>query len=180
MTTTYFRPTNAETGAPTLAVYFTAPLCRFSDADRYDIGERIDELVADVRDVLHRGGIPARPTIARGRVRVLQEVSEVEQVANPPEIFATVMAFLTDAEPDDPRLAELAGGFRSERLDGALVEFEIPTEESESELGRILAEEKARGEAFVAVSTAAEAAASPSSSTVPPVDEDDIEGILFD
>lgn len=152
MTTTYLRPTNADTGKPTLAVYFTTTLCTLAAAHQYDLKARTDDLVADVRDHLDQLGIAIRPTIAHGRSRIVQEVSEGEEVASPPVIQATVMAFLTDAEPGDPRLAGLAGGFRSRRLDGAQVDFTIPTAESEAELEQTLAAERERGKAFVAAS----------------------------
>jgi len=122
-TPTYFRPTNAETGKPTLATYFTATLCTLADAHQYDLEARTNELAADVRDHLDQLGIPIRPTIAHGRVRIVQEVVEGEEFASQPEVTATVMAFLTDADPRDRRLAALVGGFRSERLDGAPIEF---------------------------------------------------------
>lgn len=154
-TATYFRPINAETGQPTLATYFTATLCTLSDAHQYDLEARTNELAADVRDHLDQLGIAIRPTIAHGRVRIVQEVVEGEEYASQPEVTATVMAFLTDTEPGDPRLDALASGFRSERLDGAQVEFQVPTTESEAELERAIAAERSRGAAYVAKASAA-------------------------
>lgn len=149
-TPTYFRPTNRDTGQPTLAVYFTAPLYPLAHAHLYDLEERTGELVADVRDHLHRAGLPIRPTITRGRVRLAREVVDDSGEALAAEVFATVIVLLTDAEPDDPRLASLAGGFTSTRLDGAPVRFEIPTTESEAELERTITAERERGEALIA------------------------------
>lgn len=174
-TPTYFRPINADTGQPTLATSFTAPLCTLADAHRYDLEARTNELAADVRDRLDQLGIPIRPTIAHGRVRIVQEVVEGEEVANQPTVTATVMAFLTDAEPGDPRLDALAGGFRSERLDGGHVDFEIPTAESEMELERAIAAERTRAAAYVAKASAETA----SSSGAPAPVADDVLDDLF-
>lgn len=156
-TPTYFRPVNADTGQPTLAVYFTARLCRLVDAYKYDLEERSKELSGDVRSHLEQLGIPIRPTITQGRVRIVQEVNEEEEFSNPPEVISTVIAFLTDAEPDDPRLAILDQGFRSEAL-GAHVEFSVPTTESEAELEASIAAAKVRGAAYVAREKAKETA----------------------
>ena len=175
-TPTYFRPINAETGKPTLATYFTATLCTLADAHQYDLEARTNELAADVRDHLDQLGIPIRPTIAHGRVRIVQEVVEGEEFASQPEVTATVMAFLTDADPGDRRLAALAGGFRSERLDGAPIEFEIPTAESEAELERAIATERARGAAYVA-KAAAEAPA-PTTTYAAPVADDVLDDLF--
>lgn len=174
-TPTYFRPINAETGQPTLATYFTATLCTLADAHQYDLEARTNELAADVRDRLDQLGIPIRPTIAHGRVRIVQEVNEGEEVSSQPEVTATVMAFLTDAEPDDQRLSALAGGFRSARLGGAQVDFEIPTAESEAELERVIAAERARGAAYVAKA----AAEDPAVSSAPAPVADDVLDDLF-
>lgn len=149
-TLTYFRPINADTGKPTLATYFTAPLCQLADAYQHDLEARTNELAADVRDHLDQLGIAIRPTIIHGRVRIVQEVDDEEETANAPEVISTVMAFLTDAEPDDPALAVLADGFRSERLGGVQVVFEIPTTASERELERAIAADRARGAAYIA------------------------------
>jgi len=156
----YYRPINADTGQPTLATYFTAPLCKLESAYQYNLEDRISDLAGDVRDHLDQLGLAIRPTIAQGRVRIMQEVEEAEEFASPPEVYATVMAFFTDAEPDDPRLAALAGGFRSERLD-TMVAFQIPTVESEAELERSIAADKARGAAYVARATAEAESAAP-------------------
>lgn len=131
---TYFRPINADTGEPTLAVYFTAILFDLLSAYEHDIDKQTDELAADVRDELDRRGIPIRPTINRGSLRVLQETEPDENGINqPPMVHSTVVAYLTDAEPSDPRLTELlADGFYAERVD-AHVTFTIPTEESEAD-----------------------------------------------
>jgi hypothetical protein len=161
----YYRPINADTGQPTLATYFTAPLCKLENAYQYNLEDRIADLAGDVRDHLDQLGIAIRPTIAQGRVRIMQEVEEDEEFAHPPEVYATVMAFFTDAEPDDPRLAALAGGFRSERLD-TTVAFQIPTVESEAELERSIAADRARGAAYVARATAEAEAAAPAQGSV--------------
>ena len=145
----YYRPINADTGQPTLAVYFTAPLYKLVDAHRFELDDRVADLASDVRDHLDQLGLPIRPTIARGRIRIMQLVEEGEEFASPPEVYSTVMAFFTDAEPDDSRLAALADGFHSERL-GTTVVFEIPTTESEAELERSIAADKARGNTLVA------------------------------
>lgn len=173
---TYFRPINAETGQPTLAVHFTAPLCLLAEAHQYDLDDRIAALAADVRDHLDQLGLPIRPSIVTGRVRIVQEVVEGEEVASQPEVTATVLAFLTDAEPDDPRLEALAGGFRSERLDGAHVSFEVPTAASEAELELTIATERARGAAYVAKASAA--APAPTAAAADAV-TDDVLGDLF-
>ncbi|SIJ34528.1 hypothetical protein [Mycobacteroides abscessus] len=132
--TTYLRPINADTGAPTLAVYFTAALFDILRAHEYDLAKQTDELAADVRDELDRLGIGIRPTITHGRIRIMQEVEPDESGVNQtPMVFSTVIAYLTDAEPDDPRLSALAEGFFGERVD-AHVEFEIPTTASEAAL----------------------------------------------
>ena len=142
---TYFRPVNADTGELTLAVYFTEPLFDLLSAYENDPNKQTDELAADVRDELDRRGIPIRPTIAHGRLRILQETEPDEfGFKRKPMVHSTVIAYLTDAEPDDPRLAELAAGFRGERL-GATVSFEIPTTDSEA-----AAAERARAEAEAA------------------------------
>ena len=156
---TYFRPPNSETGELTLATYFTAPLCALNDAHEYDLEARTDELAADVRDHLDKLDIPIRPTIKHGRVRILQESDPDEDGINHlPEVHATVMAFLTDTEPDDPRLAPLlASGFHSGRIDAHVV-FEIPTVESEAELEAAIAADNARGAEYVAKSSTARAA----------------------
>ncbi|MFA5709921.1 hypothetical protein [Mycolicibacterium sp.] len=156
---TYFRPTNSDTGELTLTTYFTAALCELNDAHQFDLEARTDELAADVRDHLDKLDIAIRPTIKHGRVRILQESDPGEDGINhPPEVHATVMAFLTDAEPDDPRLALLlAGGFRSGRLDADVV-FEIPTVESEAELEASIAADNARGAEYVAKASSAQAA----------------------
>jgi hypothetical protein len=156
----YYRPINADTGQPTLATYFTAPLCKLENAYQYNLEDRISDLAGDVRDHLDQLGLAIRPTIAQGRVRIMQEVEEAEEFASPPEVYATVMAFFTDAEPDDPRLAALAGGFRSERLN-TMIAFQIPTVESEAELERSIAADKARGAAYVARATAEAESAAP-------------------
>lgn len=151
---TYFRPVNAETGEPLLTVYFTAALFELADAYQYDIDAKLADLAADVRDHLHRVGLPIRPTIQQGRVRILQETEPDENGHNrPPEVYATVMAFLTDAEPDDPRLQPLYGGFTGERT-GVTISFSIPTVESEeAERGTMKADEE-RGRNYVARATA--------------------------
>lgn len=157
---TYFRPLNADTGQPTLTTYFTAALCPLAEAHHQDLEARTDELAADVRDQLDRLDIPIRPTIKHGRVRILQETDPDENGVNQaPEVYATVMAFLTDAEPDDARLASLlAEGFRSERI-GADVVFEIPTVESEAALEESIAADNSRGAAYLARAESARAAA---------------------
>ena len=129
---TYFRPINADTGELTLAVYFTAPLFDLLRAYEFDPTKQTDELAADVRDELDRRGISIRPTINHGRIDIRQETDPDENgFKRKPLVYATVIAYLTDAEPDDPRLAELAGGFQGERV-GSHVSFEIPTSESEA------------------------------------------------
>lgn len=129
---TYFRPINADTGEPTLAVFFTAPLYDLMHAYEYDPDKQTDALAADVRDELDRRGIPIRPTINYGRLRIMQETEPDEHGYNrSPQVYSTVIAYLTDSEPDDPRLAELAGGFHGERI-GEQISFEIPTTESEA------------------------------------------------
>lgn len=157
---TYFRPVNAETGQPTLTTYFTATLCPLHEAHRYDLEARTDELAADVRDHLDALDVPIRPTIKHGRVRILQESEADEHGTNRvPEVQATVMVFLTDAEPDDPRLSGLlADGFHSGRID-ADVTFEIPTEESEAALEATIAGDNARGAEYIARADADRAAA---------------------
>ena len=176
-TPTYFRPINADTGQPTLATYFTAPLFKLFDAHMYDPEARIEELINDVRDHLDQLGIPIRPTIAHGRSRILQEVNEDEEFSNPPEFYSTVMAFLTDAEPDDPRLAALEPGFHSKALN-THVEFSIPTTDSEAELERSIAADRARGEAYIAKEkeSASVAAAAPASAGVSDAILDDLFG----
>lgn len=156
---TYFRPRNTDTGQPTLTTYFTAPLCSLYEAHEYDLESRTDDLAADVRDHLDKLDIPIRPTIRHGRVRILQETEPDENgVRHIPEVYATVMAFLTNAEPDDARLVPLlANGFHSERI-GADVVFEIPTVESEAALVESIAADNARGAAYVARADAARAA----------------------
>lgn len=110
--TTYLRPINADTGAPTLAVYFTAALFDILRAHEYDLAKQTDELAADVRDELDRLGIGIRPTITHGRIRIMQEIEPDESGVNQtPMVFSTVIAYLTDAEPDDPRLSALAEDF---------------------------------------------------------------------
>lgn len=131
---TYFRPINADTGAPTLSVYFTAALFDLLRAHAYDLGKQTDELAADVRDELDRRGIGIRPTIAHHRIRIMQDIEPDENGVNQtPMVFSTVVVYLTDAEPDDPRLAALAEGFYGERVD-AHISFEIPTAASEAAL----------------------------------------------
>lgn len=131
---TYFRPINADTGAPTLAVYFTAALFDILRAHEYDIAKQTDELAADVRDELDRIGIGIRPMISHGRIRIMQEIEPDENGVNQtPMVFSTVVAYLTDAEPDDPRLSALVKGFYGERVD-AHIGFEIPTSASEAAL----------------------------------------------
>lgn len=131
---TYFWPVNADTGAPTLTVYFTAPLFDLLAAHQFDIDKQTDELAADVRDELDRRGIGIRPTITHGRLRVLQETEPDENGVNQaPMVFSTVAAYLTDAQPDDPRLTALSSGFFGERVD-AHISFEIPTTASEAAL----------------------------------------------
>ena len=152
-TPTYIRPTNAETGQPTLAVHFTAELCKLADAHQYDLEARTQDLATDVRDHLHQVGLAIRPTLLPGRARIVQEVNEGEEVASEPVFLSTVIAFLTDAEPGDARLDALASGFYSGRVD-THVEFEIPTIESEAELEQAIAADRARGAAFVATSSA--------------------------
>jgi hypothetical protein len=150
---TYFRPADADTGRPLLTTYFTAALCTLGDAHLYDLEKRSDELAADVRDHLDSLGIPIRPTIKQGRVRVLQETDPDENGYNqPPEVYSTVMVFLTDAEPDDPRLEQLADGFHAERI-AADVEFQIPTVESEEALKAAIAADDERGRVYVAKAT---------------------------
>lgn len=129
---TYFRPVNADTGELTLAVYFTAALFELLHAYEYDPNKQTDELAADVRDELDRRGIAIRPTISHGRLRIMQETDPDEHgFKRKPMVFATVIAYLTDAEPDDPRLAELLDGFHGERV-GSHIRFEIPTTDSEA------------------------------------------------
>ena len=177
-TPTYFRPVNADTGQLTLATYFTAPLCRLVDAHRFDLEDRIKELAGDVRDHLDQLGVPIRPTIAQGRVRIVQEVNEGEEFANPPEVTATVMAFLTDAEPGDPRLAALESGFHSEALN-ADVTFSIPTTESEAELERSIAADKARGAAYIAREKERQSAPAAGPATTPAGVSEDILDDMF-
>ena len=116
-TPTYIRPTHAETGQPTLAVHFTAELCKLADAHQYDLEARTQDLATDVRDHLHQVGLAIRPTLLPGRARIVQEVNEGEEVASEPVFLSTVIAFLTDAEPGDARLDTLASGFYSGRVD---------------------------------------------------------------
>lgn len=131
---TYFRPTNTDTGAPTLTVYFTAALFDLLVAHQFDLDKQTDELAADVRDELDRRGIGIRPTITHGRIRIMQDVEPDENGVNQtPMVFSTVSAYLTDAEPDDPRLAALTAGFYGERVD-AHISFEIPTTATEAAL----------------------------------------------
>jgi hypothetical protein len=160
----YYWAINADTGQPTLAAYFTAPLCTLEDARLYDVPTKISDLVDDVRDHLDQLGIPIRPTILQKRVRILQTVEEGEKFAQQPLVYATVMAFFTDAAPEDPRLVPLASGFHSSRLDAA-VEFELPTVESEAELERSIAEAKTRDAAYIAKSKAESTAASDRATT---------------
>jgi len=157
----YYRPINADTGQPTLASYFTASLCKLENAHQFNLEDRIADLAGDVRDHLDQLGIPIRPTIAQGprAVRIIQEVEEGEEFSKPPEVYGTVMAFFTDAEPDDPRLASLYTGFHSDRLDAKIV-FQIPTVESEAALDRKIAADRARGAAYIARSRS-EAASAP-------------------
>lgn len=110
-----------------------------------------DDLAADVRDHLDRLDIPIRPTIKHGRVQILQETDPDENGAvRAPEVYATVMAFLTDAEPDDQRLVPLlAEGFRGDRIPADVI-FEIPTVESEEALAASVAADNARGAEYVA------------------------------
>ncbi len=131
---TYIRPTNAETGAPTLAVYFTAALFDLLSAYQYDTNKQTDELAADVRDELDRLGIAIRPTIGHGRLRIVQDIEPDENGQNQiPLVYSTVIAYLTDAEPDDSRLVALQAGFYGQRIE-AHISFEIPTTESEAAL----------------------------------------------
>lgn len=156
---TYFRPTDADTGRPLLTTYFTAPLCTLSDAYKYDLEARMDELAADVRDHLHNVDIPIRPTIKQGRVRILQETEPDENGNNhSPEVYSTLMVFLTDAEPDDPRLQQLYAKFHAERID-ADVAFSIPTVESEEALKAEINADEERGKRYVAKASEERAAA---------------------
>lgn len=179
---TYFRPTNADTGAPTLLTYFTSVLCQLADAHLYDPDQRIDDLAADVRDYLDKLDIPIRPTIKPGRIRIMQEDEPDENMSyGVPEVYATVMVFFTDAEPDDPRLQPLlAEGFHAGRLN-AHVEFEIPTTESEAALEAAIAADDARGAEFVAHATAerSQAAEKEAKATADPFGKSDLED-LFD
>lgn len=154
MTHTYLRPTNADTGEPLLTVAFTAALCPLGDAHLYDLEARMADFAADVRDHLGALQLPIRPTIKQGRVRVTQESEPDENGYNKPtQVNSTMLAFLTDAEPDDPRLDELARGFHAERIDADVV-FTIPTEESEAALVEEIAAENIRGAAYVAKASA--------------------------
>lgn len=129
---TYFRPINADTGAPTLAVFFTAALFDLLSAYEHDITKRTDELAADVRDELDRRGVGIRPTINHGRIRIMQDTDPDENgFKRKPLVHSTVIAYVTDAEPDDPRLADLAQGFFGDRVE-AWVNFQIPTTASEA------------------------------------------------
>lgn len=156
---TYFRPVNAETGAPLLTVYFTAALFELGDAHQYDLDAKLAELSDDVRDHLHRVGIPIRPTIKQGRVRILQEDEPDENGNNhAPEVFSTVMAFLTDAEPDDPRLEQLYTPFVGERTQ-VTINFSIPTVESEAAERAAEAQDQERANRYVARASAEREAA---------------------
>ncbi|ART70492.1 MULTISPECIES: hypothetical protein [Mycobacteriaceae] len=141
---TYFRPPNADTGEPTLAVYFSAELFPLMRAYEYDVAAKTDQLAADVRDHLDRLGIAIRPTIRHGRLRAMQDIEPDENGVNrDPMVVSTVVAYLTDAEPDDPRLVPLLeNSFHGQRID-AQIEFEIPTTASEAALAE---QEKADAE----------------------------------
>ena len=99
-------------------------------------------------------GLPIRPTIKQGRARVMQNTETNEDGYQKPAMFySTVLAFLTDAEPDDPRLAALSNGFVGERTK-VHVEFSIPTEESEAEVRAAIEEANERGRRYVAKASA--------------------------
>lgn len=153
-TKTYFRPTNAETGEPLLTTYFTAALFKIGEAHDHDLDTAKADMVADVRDHLHRLGIPIRPVIRDSRLRILQDIEPDENGRYQPAwVHSTVMVFLTDAEPDDPRLDELSGGFIGERTK-VRIEFSIPTEESEAELIAEIEAVNERGRRYLAKASA--------------------------
>lgn len=137
-----------------LAVYFTAALFDLLDAYANDISKQTDELAADVRDELDRLGIAMAPSIKHGRLRIAQETEPDEDGMNrSPKVHSTVIAYLTDAEPDDPRLDALRAGFYGERSESR-IEFEIPTTESEAALAE---QERAEAEAVNQYSAKADA-----------------------
>lgn len=180
---TYFRPINADTGEPTLAVFFTAPLYDLMHAYEHDPDKQTDELAADVRDELDHRGIPIRPTINYGRLRIMQETEPDERGYNrSPQVYSTVIAYLTDAEPDDPRLDALASGFRGERI-GEHISVEIPTTESEAaraeqERAEAEASRQYRAKADARRAAAAEKDARPAASD--PFADDDMSDIFDD
>ncbi len=156
---TYFRPVNAETGEPLLTVYFTAALFELGDAHLYDMDTKLADLSADARDHLHAIGLPIRPTIKQGRVRIMQETDpDAEGYNRPAVVRATVMAFLTEAEPDDARLRQLHDGFVGERTK-VHVDFSIPTVESEAAEREAIAADEERGRQYFARASAEREAA---------------------
>lgn len=172
---TYFRPLNLDTGQPTLTTYFTAPLCELVDAHKYDLEERSAQLADDVRDHLDRIGVPIRPTIMQGRVRIMVDTEpDANGQLYGPQVFSTMMAFLTDAEPDDPRLSALVSdGFHAERIDADVV-FTIPTEASEAAIEEDIAETNKRGQEYIAKDIAAKAEARRQSGPTAFDDDDDL------
>jgi hypothetical protein len=145
MAGTHIRPIDPDTGRPSLAVHFSAPLFRCVEAHLFDADSRITQLASDVRDQLHVAGLTHQPTLYRVRTRLLKEVDDAG-VAYEAELFATVRALITDTDPDDPQLARLVStGFVSSRLDDVPVTVEIPTAESEAALEESIADAHRRG-----------------------------------
>lgn len=173
MTDTYIRRVDPNTGKAGLAVHFTAPLYSLYEADSHDPRKRLSDLADDVRDRLHTAALPSQDDLFTVRARLAREIDEVTGITYTPEIFATVAAYLTDAEPGDPRLEQLLkDGFISARLDDVPVRIVVPTEESEAELEKTIAEAHARSAAEVQNITTAAVSAPAKSDSVDPADFD--------
>ncbi|KXO92923.1 Uncharacterised protein (plasmid) [Tsukamurella tyrosinosolvens] len=159
-TATYFRSPNPETGSEALTVFFTAPLCDLTEAAQYDLDKLTEDLISDARDQMAAAGLASRPNIAYGRIRILQDIEPDENGVNHiPQVYATVIAYLTDAEPGDSRLDSLLDApFRGDRT-GADIEFTIPTVESEAEIEEEIRQDASRGQKQIAEADAERAQA---------------------